>query len=572
MEINLEQLKKNFLTIKDIRSKVTSIFTILETHLLNLKKTYSEFVENNRQHLFVFGLDSFQFQSKLIDIEYDDMKRLFLAINNRMYCEYYKLYKIISEYVKENIQDKKTLDLIKITNIFPVYKDLEPYKQYKFESIQDVHENIILLLYEINEFIINKENELQIHKKKQEIGLNINNFVTTFNYNIMMIKEKGLLFISYIEFFHNLHTKYLQRFTMKMNLMYNQVIHDIRFDDTHKVSETKKQELIKNYETENIDKSLIKEIKKSFDDSDSNSSDTPQKSNKLNEISLVSNKNMNTLPVMENSVCLKITHPTKIITSESIQKEELSSFSPVKGKYKDIFKSNVNKLVNSMRIFKKKSDNLLVSVSSESSINNMNILESKNEDNGSIVFESIPVENNIELKIKEESKMDEVNINRTKSAEEIFMEISKQCNTLTENFLYQERQDSDIMEFLDLYQLKENNIVERDIVDNKIENIQDVENTQDLEIIKAVIDKIIERVEEDVKIKKEQKDFEDENMSVITMESLINEKNIEIKEKKDVILEGLIKKQEDKINSVLEESVVVKKKRTYKPRKNKNSK
>jgi hypothetical protein len=253
MEINLEQLKKNFLTIKDIRDKVTNIFTILESHLLNLKKMYGEFVENNRQNLFVFGLDSFQFQSKLIDIEYDDMKRLFLAINNRMYCEYYKLYKIIAEYVKANIQDKKTQDLIKITNIFPVYKDLEPYKQYKFEMIQDIHENIILLLYEINEFIMNKESELQIHKKKQDIGLNINNFVNTFNYNIIMIKEKGMLFISYIEFFHNLHTKYLQRFTMKMNLMYTQVTHDIRFEDGPKITETNKQELIKNYETDNID-------------------------------------------------------------------------------------------------------------------------------------------------------------------------------------------------------------------------------------------------------------------------------------------------------------------------------
>ena len=132
MEINLEQLKRNFLTIKDIREKVINIFTILENYLLNLKKIYSEFVENNRQNLFVFGLDSFHFQSKLIDIEYEDMKRLFLAINNRMYCEYYKLYKIIAEYVKENINDKKTQDLIKVTNIFPVYKDLEPYKQYKF--------------------------------------------------------------------------------------------------------------------------------------------------------------------------------------------------------------------------------------------------------------------------------------------------------------------------------------------------------------------------------------------------------------------------------------------------------
>lgn len=517
MEINLEQLKKNFLTIKDIRSKVTSVFTILETHLFNLKKTYSEFVENNRQNLFVFGLDSFQFQSKLIDIEYEDMKRLFLAINNRMYCEYYKLYKIISEYVKENIQDKKTLDLIKITSIFPVYKDLEPYKQYKFETIHEVHENIILLLYEINEFIINKENELQTHKMKQEIGLNINNFVTTFNYNIIMIKEKGMLFISYIEFFHNLHTKYLQRFAMKMNLMYNQVTHDIRFEDTPQVSETKKKELIKNYETENMDKSLIKEIKSSFDDSDSNSSDTPEKSANVHELSFLSKKNRNT---------------PEILTPESLKKrEDISSFSPVESKYKNMFKNNVNKFVNSMRIFKKKYDNQLSSVSSESSIYNVNILERKNE------------ENNIELKIDEE-----INIDRTKSAEEIFMEISKQCDTLTETFVYQERKDEDIIELLEIYELKDNDDNMLDLeIDNKIKNVEDVK------IIKEVIDEIIERVEEK---QEEQKYIEDENMSVITMETLNNVKSIEVEENKKTI--------DEEIEQVKN---VIKKKRKYKPRK-----
>jgi len=613
MEINLEHLKTNFIIIKDIRSKVTNIFTILDTHLLNLKKTYSEFVENNRHHLFVFGLDSFQFQSKLIDIEYDDMKRLFFAINNRMYCEYYKLYKIISEYVKENIQNKKTLELIKI-NIFPVYKDLEPYKQYKFETIQEVHENIILLLYEINDFIINKENELQIHKQKQEIGLNINNFVTTFNYNIVMIKEKGMLFISYIDFFHNLHIKYLQRFTMKINLMYNQVTNDIRFEDTSGVSDSKKKELLKNYETENIDKTIIKQIKSSFNNSDSNSLDTPQKSNNLNQLSFISNTNINTSSEMENSGHLQITPKTTIMTSKSIQ-EQLSSFSPVNDKYKNIFKNNVNKFVNS--IFKTKSNNRLEptlesglesavesglesavesglesavesglesavesglesaveSISSGSSINNVNILESKNEDN-CIVFKSIPVENNIELKIEEE----EVNINRTKTAEEIFMEISNQSDTLKEN-LYQERQDAYILEVLDIYDLKENNLVEREIVDdNKIKHMQDVEIIEedinniiekveeDVEIIKENINNIIERVEEDVKIKKDQKDqkvqkdIDDENMSVITMESLNNEKNIEIKDKEELSIEKQIEKEELEIP-------VVKNKKIYKPRK-----
>jgi len=232
MNLNLEQLKTNFLVIKDIRNKVTNIFKILENNLNKLKQTYAEFILNNKHNLFVFGLDSFQFQSKLIDIEYEDMRRLFYSINNRMYCEYYKLYKIIVDYIKENINDRKIIELIKEPNYFPIYKDLEPYKQYSFDIVQELHENIIILLYGINDFIINKETELQIHKKKQDTGLNINNFVTTFNFNIVIWKEKVALFISYIDFFHSLHTKYFQRFSMKMNLMYNQISNDINFDET----------------------------------------------------------------------------------------------------------------------------------------------------------------------------------------------------------------------------------------------------------------------------------------------------------------------------------------------------
>jgi hypothetical protein len=262
MEINLDKLKCDFNIIKETRNKITIIFTILETHLNKLKQTYLSFITNNTQNLFIFGLDSFQFQSKLLDIEYDDMTRLFLAINNKMYCEYYKLYKIIVAYVTENISNKKTLEMIQSTN-FPIYKDLEPFKQYNFELIQEIHENIILLLYSINDFVVIQDGDLQKHKKKQQSGLNINNFVTTVNYNILLIREKGILFMSYIHFFHSLHTKYLQRFSMKINLLYSQITHDINFDES---ISSLKNEMLHKFEECNIDKDLIDEIKRSVED------------------------------------------------------------------------------------------------------------------------------------------------------------------------------------------------------------------------------------------------------------------------------------------------------------------
>jgi hypothetical protein len=231
MKVDLEQLKNEFIVIRDTRNNITNIFISLEKYLENLKKIYSDYAIHNSEKLLNFGLDSFRFQNKILDIEHEDIKRLFMLINNRLYCEYYKLYKLLNIYVKENIPHKKIIDTIKKMDTFPVYKDLEPYKQYNFDIIQDIHADILILLCEINDFILNKEDELSFHKTKQDIGLNINNFVTTVNYNIVIVKEKCLLFISYINFFHSLHTKYLKKLELKIKTMYNQLINDIHLDD-----------------------------------------------------------------------------------------------------------------------------------------------------------------------------------------------------------------------------------------------------------------------------------------------------------------------------------------------------
>ena len=230
METKLLKLKKDFNNIINVRTTVKNIFDILQIRIDKLKKLYEEFIKSNKNQMFVFGLDSFNFQSKLIDIEYDDMKRIFLAIGNRMYCEYFKLYKIIVDHIKVSVFDKKIIEMVK-TNNYPIYKDLEPYKEYKFEIILDIHENILNLLSILISILNNKENELLLYKTKQSIGLNIDNFITTFNYNIIVMKEKIIMFITYVEFFHKLHTKYLKRFSNKIQLMYSHINNDIHFDE-----------------------------------------------------------------------------------------------------------------------------------------------------------------------------------------------------------------------------------------------------------------------------------------------------------------------------------------------------
>jgi len=262
MEGRVAQLKTDFNNISSIRSTVKNIFDTLKQRIDKLKSLYSDFIHHNDNQLFVFGLDSFRFQSKLIDLEYEDMMRLFLAINNRMYCEYFKLYKIIIAYIRENISDKKITEVIKVNN-FPVYKDLEPFKEYKFETVLELHENILILLGSIMNNIENKENELAVYQKKRRIGLNIDNFVTSFNYDIIMMREKVGVFLTYIEFFHILHTKYLKRFSNKIQLMYTHINNDIKFDESVEMNREKKKEILGEFTEGDIDDELLDSLKRS---------------------------------------------------------------------------------------------------------------------------------------------------------------------------------------------------------------------------------------------------------------------------------------------------------------------
>jgi hypothetical protein len=261
MEGRVTQLKTDFNNISSIRSTVKNIFDTLKQRIDKLKSLYSDFIHHNENQLFVFGLDSFRFQSKLIDLEYEDMMRLFLAINNRMYCEYFKLYKIIIAYIHENISDKKITEVIKVNN-FPVYKDLEPFKEYKFETVLELHENILILLGSIMNNIENKENELAVYQKKRRIGLNIDNFVTSFNYDITVMKEKVGVFLTYTEFFHILHTKYLKRFSNKIQLMYAHINNDVKFDESVEMNREKKKEMLGEFTEGDIDDELLDSLKR----------------------------------------------------------------------------------------------------------------------------------------------------------------------------------------------------------------------------------------------------------------------------------------------------------------------
>ena len=504
MDNNLEQLKKNFNKIKDIRHKISAIFNTLEVHMKKLKETHSNFIKTNKEHIFIFGLDSLQFQSKIIDIEYDDMKRIFLAINNRIYCEYYKLYKIMVEYVKCNVNDKKALDLIKLNYNFPVYKDLEPYKNYDFEVVQEIYEQIILILYAINEHIESKEIELVDYKRQQEIGLNINNFVVTFKFGINAIREKSDLFIYYIDFFHGLHTKYLKRFAMKMNLFFSQITNDIRFEDAPTTSNVKKNEIIDEIKQEHIDGNLLSQLTNIV------------QGNNDSDDSLSINRELRVSDI-DNDINEK--------NSSYSSLESLVNSKSSKVSLKDSVKNNFKKLINNLTGTKNKNQNQNILKNGPTNFTQMDnnrvkmnvtekplsfYIESKSKE---ILSPKKEEKTNVNLNVlvSNISEEDANELNETLNKIPIFEELNKECDALispTNNNLNL------------IKKLKELENFENDMHENVDKTILTLEKENISVLLKNPVIKEEEGKEEEGK---EDKD----SVSNITMESFTHSTSIE---------------------------------------------
>jgi hypothetical protein len=434
MESRLLNLKNDFNNLINIRNNVKNIFEILQSRIDKLKILYSEFIQNNKNQMFVFGLDSFNFQSKLIDIEYDDMKRLFMAIGNRMYCEYFKLNKIIIEYILNNIKDKKITEIIKVNN-YPIYKDLEPFKEYKFETLMDIHENILKMLAILVSELGNKENELTIHKSKQHIGLNIDNFVTTFNFNNSVMRERILMFITYIEFFHKLHTKYLKRFSNKIQLIYTDINNDIKFDESLEINS-------------------------------SNSSDKSSKSNNNNS----NNSN--------NSNNIKII--SQYVISESDNESNKSNKN-----IETITRKNSSSALSETSI-SSKSDNSISSKSDNSNKNLINI-------NSNIIYENIINRKNNSIDKLYENTFIEVDKSISdEEMNEMFLNIESSCDSII-NKEVEVINEELTKEMLDSIQ----NNDEKENIELKLESKDEVPEVIE-EVKEEVIEEVKEEVKEEV--------------------------------------------------------------------------
>jgi len=220
-----ETIKVSFDTLKETRLKIKQTFGEIDSIKNDIKQNYIQYIQKESENFF--GLDSFHFQNKAIELEYTNMLHLYHFIDNRIYGDYYKLFIMIHESLKTQLTTQQVYKLKELQHldIYPLYKDLEPFKIYEFDLINQIHQDIILVLASVKEMVTEIEASLKDHQKHLNLGMNIDNYVINQKYKNNHLKMSNDLHENYLYVFHNYHQTWLHKYYEKIELFYKQICH-----------------------------------------------------------------------------------------------------------------------------------------------------------------------------------------------------------------------------------------------------------------------------------------------------------------------------------------------------------
>jgi hypothetical protein len=242
----LTAIIENFEYIKTMRSKIASIFQDVTQKIGYLNKIYADIVKIHSMKEYTFGLDSFYFQTRLIELENENLSKMLNILTNRFYCEYYKLHKIIEEYINNEINDVKLNDKFLNKKVFPVYKDLDKNSNYDFNLTIEIQRNIVKYITDLCDYLRIRNIELKDNTKHSKLGINIENIVNYQHFSNALLHERITMFVRYVEALNKHHTKYINRLFVSSKSMIDAVNEDImtkHFNNDHSISPAENEEV-----------------------------------------------------------------------------------------------------------------------------------------------------------------------------------------------------------------------------------------------------------------------------------------------------------------------------------------
>jgi len=221
----LNSISGGFLKVKVVREEILLAFDEIKSKIDSLTEVYIEITSRHKNNECIIGIDSLYFQNELIKLEYKNLREPFAFINNRIYCEYYKLYHTIRSYIKDEFHPSFIAVNCNTDSTFPVYKSLNPLNIYDFSLVSKLYTNIFDMLKKIIAQLDEEENEILIDQGHMKMGLNIDNVLHSRAYLRTIKREKTKMFTLYLKTFQIHHLKYLTRLQSKIKLVLD-IIHD----------------------------------------------------------------------------------------------------------------------------------------------------------------------------------------------------------------------------------------------------------------------------------------------------------------------------------------------------------
>jgi hypothetical protein len=250
MDVESENIK--FVEMLQLRKKITKTFDKIADRIDVLKKIYKDMMSENEANISdgggelettylhsMFGIDTFLFQHKLIEIEYANVLAIFKMIDNRIYYEYYKLYTMVQEYIKKEFSKKSAAgnDITQIMQKkFQPYKHLDSSKEYDISNTTEMQSIITDTLKHMCVFLEKRESVLKENRKQIKKGINIDTLIHTQNYHNAMIRSNITMFTQYLHTFNSHHTSYLTSLLHRSTVIMRDINKNIKLNGTPETS------------------------------------------------------------------------------------------------------------------------------------------------------------------------------------------------------------------------------------------------------------------------------------------------------------------------------------------------
>ena len=241
----IEKLRNDFENIITLKREISKVKLVVSEKLTQLKLVYNDLIKTNNKKIFLFCLDSFYFQYKTFAMEMEHIDRYRALMNNRMYCDFYKLYNLIVNHIKENRADMNIAELE--MKSYPAYKDLEPFQEYKLEDIKEIHANILFLINQLYGTSMDKNEAIEHYNQNHKVGFSISNFLNTLEYENRLLREQVGLYINYVSFFHISQRKQLNRLFLRMNDFYREVDENININRTFSIDDISNEDKLNRF-------------------------------------------------------------------------------------------------------------------------------------------------------------------------------------------------------------------------------------------------------------------------------------------------------------------------------------